>query len=185
MQNERDEVVYQIDQDDLLVYFNDQWDLFANANNGLGVSSQRIYKKSIWDFIHDAETRHLHETLLKRVRSHKAILHLPFRCDAPDLRRYMEMSISLLPHRNVEYRCRTIKTESREAVAISAAGIMRDGPFLRMCSWCKKIDVGNDTWLEIEDAIKFLGFFSGASLPQISHTMCDSCMGDLGKEDDK
>jgi hypothetical protein len=52
-----------------------------------------------------------------------------------------------------------------------------------MCSWCKKIDAGNNTWLEIEDAIKVLNLFTEERMPQISHAICDACLGNL--EDDE
>lgn len=75
MRTDQHEIIYQIDHDDLLVFFNDQWDLFAKDNDGHNLSGQNIHKKSIWDFICDAETRHLHETLLRRVRSNNTALN--------------------------------------------------------------------------------------------------------------
>jgi len=183
MRGYQSEVIYQIDQNDFLVFFNDQWDLFAQDNDGPHLKSENIYNRKIWDFIHDAETRHLHETLLKRVRSNNTILNMPFRCDSPTLRRFMEMDILLQVDGKIEYRCRVIKTQLRNAVQVVAGNIQEERPFLRMCSWCKKIDVGNNSWVEIEDGIAFLGLLSQAIVPQISHTICEICLGDL--EDDE
>lgn len=178
------EIVYQIDQSDLLVSFNDQWNEFATNNDGTHLTGEKIAKFALWDFIHDAETRHLHEVLLKRARTQaKAICNLPFRCDAPTLRRFMEMDITPLSDGYVEYRCRSLRTEPRERVVLTTADERDTGHFLRMCSWCKKIDVQNDTWREVEDAIKLLGLFSGATMPPISHTMCSVCLDQLVEGD--
>jgi len=180
MANYQSEVIYRIDRDDLLVFFNDQWDLFARDNDGPQLHSQKIHKRSLWDFIHDAATRHLHGTLLKRVRANSRMLNLPFRCDSPAVRRFMEMDILPLHDGKIEYRCRIIKTELREALPIIAGNINDGESLLRMCSWCKKIDAGNSSWVEIEDAIKFFDLFAKTAVPQISHTICDVCMKNMG-----
>lgn len=177
MSHDTSEVIYQIDQNNLLVLFNDQWDRFATDNDSPHLIGERIVKLPLWDFIHDAETRHLHEMLLKRVRAkEKAVRKLQFRCDAPTLRRFMEMDILPLPDGVIEYRCRTLRTEQREPVPVTTAHKQGGVFFLRMCSWCKKVDVENNTWREIEDAVELLGLFSEAHIPPISHTMCNACL---------
>lgn len=176
MQPDQHEVVYQIDTNDVLVFVNEQWNLFAAENGSANLVSQYVRNRSIWEFIHDAETRQFHEILLEKVRSGKEIRNLPFRCDSPELRRFMEMDISLAAVEGVEYRCRTIKTEARDPVPLIQCKVHDGETFLRMCSWCKKIDTGNQTWEEIEDAIRHLGLFSDKCIPQISHTICETCI---------
>jgi hypothetical protein len=179
MTDDTPEVVYQIDQKDFFVFFNPQWDLFAEANDSAFLLSQQVYKTSLWQFIRDAETRHLHELLLSKVRTKDVMLDLDFRCDAPSLRRFMRMQVSLKEEGKVEYRNRLLRVEPREAVLVTSPAVAGAGPFLRMCSWCKKVDVGKDTWLEVEDAVNVLGLFSCAEIQQISHTMCPACFSAL------
>lgn len=100
-----DEIVYQIDEKDLLIFVNDHWDSFAEANGSRNLVGLNLYKQPIWNFIQDIETKHLHQTLLKKVRTDNAILDLPFRCDSPTLRRFMQMNIAPLADGGVEYRC--------------------------------------------------------------------------------
>jgi hypothetical protein len=45
---------------------------------------------------------------------------------------------------------------------------------LRMCAWCKKLDV-EGTWLEIQDAIGRLRLFDHPAVPAITHGICDRC----------
>lgn len=179
MKHMRNEVVYRIDQNDFLIFFNAEWNLFAEENDSFHLIGENIWKRSIWDFIHDRGTRHLHATLLHKVRSDRTILRLPFRCDSPALRRFMEMDILPMGEGRVEYRCRMIKIEAREPVPMFPGDVAGGESLLRMCSWCKKVYVGDNSWFEIEDAIKILGLFSTVNLPGISHTMCEECVGGL------
>lgn len=179
----RDEVVYQIDRKDLLIFVNEQWDRFAENNDSADLAGINLHQQSIWDFIQDSETKHLHRMLLQKVRSEYVILDLPFRCDSPSLRRYMQMNISPLADGQVEYRCRLIKAEAREPVPFISEEVANGDALLRMCSWCKKIDIGRNLWLEIEEAIKCMGLFSQQRLPKISHTICRTCVEALEDEE--
>ena len=179
------EVIYQIDADDRLIVFNSQWNRFATDNDSPYLTQEHITNQSLWDFIHDAETRHLHQALLKKVRQKGFRLTLTFRCDSPALRRFMEMNISPLGNDNVKYRCRCLWIEQRVAVPLLCANAAHsDNPrLLRMCSWCKKIDVGNNTWLEVEDAIRHLRLFDTSKLPQITHGVCHACLRQMEVDD--
>ncbi|OOZ39060.1 hypothetical protein BOW53_13070 [Solemya pervernicosa gill symbiont] len=134
MNTTADTVTYRIDADDHLCGFDDHWSSFAADNESPHLSDQLIFNRPIWDFIQDAETRHIHETLLKRVRTNNTPLSFPFRCDAPTLRRYMEMKITPLDNRAVEYRCHIVRTEVREPIETANATADHDDNFLRMCS---------------------------------------------------
>lgn len=179
------EVVYQIDHDNRLIGFNSEWDAFAVTNDSPHLVHGNIIGQLLWDFIQDPETHHLHQTLLQRVRQQQRPIILPFRCDSATLRRFMQMEILPLPKGTVEYRCLTQRTETREAVSLLEPNAKRSdqGQLLRMCSWCKKIAV-NDDWMEVEDAIRQLQLFASATLPGISHTMCDACLHKLSMEPD-
>lgn len=175
-------VTYAVDADDRVVYVNHDWQTFGRANGAPdSLLGEAVLGRSLWEFIHDAETRHLHTVLLGKVRRSAAPLFgLPFRCDAPHLRRYMRMDLIARGQGEVEYRCSIERVEQRPAIASITAP---DGAeFLRMCSWCKKVHAGSTSWLEIEDAIAALGLFDAAALPAISHTMCDACLAALNDD---
>ena len=176
------EVIYHINDNDLLVHFNDQWNTFAEDNSSSHLTTEKIYNKSIWDFIQDAETRHIHEILLKKVRTDKVNLTIPFRCDSPGLRRYIEMNINPVDNGNIEYLCRLVKTEKRDPILLFSGEVSDPDALIRMCSWCKKIDTGDNDWKEAEEAIDVLGLFSKDYMPQISHTICDACYNDLNNK---
>ena len=95
----------------------------------------------------------------------------------------MEMDIAALANGKIEYRCRTMKTESREAIPLHSGNAETGESLLRMCSCCKKAYAGNATWLEIEDAISLPGLFSQETVLPITHTICDACANKLTDAD--
>lgn len=172
-------VLYTIDHADRLVYLNESWDRFAGENESGHLIGERVRNQSLWDFISDLETRHLHQVLVERVRTRQISLALPFRCDSPSARRYMMMEIAPAPEAAVEYRCSVTRIEQRAPVLLLEQKGWRSDTLIRMCSWCKKIHTGNDVWMEVEAAITKLQLFERKRLPEISHTICDECMHTL------
>jgi len=53
--------------------------------------------------------------------------------------------------------------------------------FLRMCAWCKKIDVAG-SWLEIEESIRQMRLFDRPAIPAITHGICDGCFKMMATE---
>ncbi|MDQ1363759.1 MAG: hypothetical protein QG652_1621 [Pseudomonadota bacterium] len=179
LQSTETRVLYTIDHDDRLVYLNDVWDRFALENASGHLTGERIRNQRLWDFIADAETRHLHQVLVKRIRTRQVPVQLPFRCDSPSVRRYMMMEMVPAPEAAVEYRCTVLRIEQRAPVLFMEQKGWRGDTLIRMCSWCKKVHTGEDVWMEIEDAIQELQLFERKRLPEISHTMCDECLHQL------
>jgi hypothetical protein len=172
-------VLYTIDHDDRIVYLNNGWDFFAEENEAGHLVQAHVQHRSLWDFISDAETRHLHQVLVARVRARQLPLAMPFRCDSPSVRRYMKMEIAPAPEAAIEYRCAVTRIEQRAPVLLMEQKGWRSDTLIRMCSWCKKIHIGDDLWQEVEAAIQKLQLFERKRLPEISHTMCDECLRKL------
>lgn len=167
------EVVYRVDSKDRLTAVNAEWDRFA-AENGTGaLRSPGILTRLLWDFVRGDATRHFYEVVLQRARAGRR-LRFPFRCDAPALRRFLEMDASGAGEGSVEFRVRTLKTEPRKPVALLDPSVERAGPALRMCGWCKKVAV-DEAFVEVEEAIARLSLFDGAPLPPITHGICPAC----------
>ncbi len=45
---------------------------------------------------------------------------------------------------------------------------------IRICGWCKKIDVRRDDWKDLEKAINTLGLFEREKFPLLTHGICDA-----------
>jgi hypothetical protein len=166
------DVVYRIDAQDRIAFVNQEWDRFAAGNAAPDLQAPSILARSLWDFISDGTTRHLYRDILKRVRG-GGRARFPFRCDGPDLRRFLEMDASPLEAGSVEFRVRTLSVEPRAFQPLLDGGAKRSGEMVRMCGWCKKVSV--DGWVEVEEAIALLKLFESAELPMLTHGICESC----------
>jgi hypothetical protein len=164
--------IHRIDADNVIEFVNDVWLRFA-AENWDAEKAERVVGTSLWDYVCDWGVRHLYEVLLGHVRETGQPVRVPYRCDSPDARRYMEMDVVPLPKDRVEFRCRTIREEPRDPVPVLDAEAPRGGEMLVMCSWCKRINV--PPWMEAEDAIRELELFDAPTMPPISHGICEEC----------
>ena len=176
MRNESDnrEFIHRIDLEDRICFVNDAWMTFADENNW-SASAARVLGTPLMSHITDPETRHIYRLLIDRTRNTGRRSRFCYRCDSPDLRRFMEMRISRLPRGQVEFRSRALRLERREPVPVLDPALrQRSRDVLEMCGWCKDVRV-QALWLELEEAVQRLGILAEAALPQISHGICPTC----------
>ena len=67
--------------------------------------------RSLWDFIADDSTRRLYARIHQHVRMTGRTAGVRFRCDAPNLKRYMSLTISLGDKSALLYRSQLLKVE--------------------------------------------------------------------------
>ena len=93
------------------------------------------------------------------------------------------MELELVPEAEgaVQFHSRIIREEFRESVRLLEK-VGRSDDFLAMCGWCKKIELPDGSWVEVEVAIEALELFAVSSLPQISHGICAGCKTAFFKE---
>jgi hypothetical protein len=173
------EIVYRIDGEDRIVFVNDEWDRFALANGGGELGSLFILDRSLWEFVSDPGTRDIYLEAVRRVR-HGRALHFSFRCDSPDCRRLLEMNMSYLDNRQVEFRTQTLSVEPRQTQELLDSRFPRCGDFLRVCGWCKKALV-QDKWIELEEAFDCLRLHEQLTLPEITHGLCGTCLENMSR----
>jgi len=162
-------VSYRIDQDDSIAALGDDWVSFAIANDATHLAD--VTGRSLWDFVSDSTTRQVYRQLLARVRQGRTI-RFSYRCDAPSLKRFMQMTMSPAPAGGVTFESATVRTEP----CGTTSALPEAGPdhLLRMCGWCKRVAVDGQ-WEEVECAVERSGVFAGRP-PAITHTMCPSCL---------
>jgi len=174
--------IWTIDAADKIVQVNDDWLAFARENTSPPLTAASVLDQSIWRFIQGQETIYLYKQIFGRVRAGISPVKFPFRCDSPDCRRCMEMKLSLLPGDTIQFISHILREEWRDPVDILEAVRDRSGEFLKICSWCKKIDIPGRGWGEVEAAIDALDLFGEPSLPRVTHTICDSCYNTIRQE---
>ncbi len=167
-------LVYRIDVADRLVSVGPGFDEFAAANEAPQLSSARVLGRRLWSFFGDAETVLLYESLVERVRRTGQPVRVPFRCDSPQRRRFMEMELVPVGEGAIEFRSALLRLEEQAPLPLYDARRPRTGDPLRVCGWCKRVRL-EAGWLEAEEAIRALDLFARPQLPPLSHGICEDC----------
>jgi len=177
------EYIYRIDSQDRIFFVSENWQHFAEENKGAdscGVS--HVLNQPLWHFITGEETEYLFRLILEKVRTYGKWVNIPIRCDSPVLRRFLEISIGPLSEKSVEFRSRVIRVESRPPIMLFETDVPRSSEMVRVCSFCKKIAVSENTWEEVEDALNHMALLCLPRLPMITHGMCRTCFQDAMAE---
>jgi hypothetical protein len=168
--------IYRIDNSDTIVSVSDNWDSFAYGNAwDSGCRPEDVVGHKLWDFIKDIETQHLYAEMFQRVRSGMRCGPIPFHCDSPQERRFLELVLVLMTDKQIEVTSRILRTESREPVGLLDRETARTSRLIKLCSMCKKMETPNKEWAEIEAGLAELRLFEATEMPQITHGLCPHC----------
>lgn len=172
---DRRKFILKIDSKNNITYFNQSWLDFAKENNG--ESYEKIYiGQPLKKFIANPEVWLLYEMAIDSVRAGtKGEILWSFRCDSPECRRFMTMQISKDADDFIEFKSHIDKVEHRTSVGLFDPLIPRSSDCLTICSWCKKIKLGPDEWVEVEGAVETLKLFRNTELPKFTHGICPEC----------
>jgi len=174
--------IWIIDDADKIVQVNDDWLAFAEENTAPQLTASVVLDQPIWRFIQGPETVYLYKQIFGRLRAGKSPVKFPFRCDSPDCRRFMEMKLSLLAGDAIHFIAQILRQEWREPLDLLDASRNISEEFLKICSWCKKVNIPRQGWGEIEAAIEALDLFGNHPMPRMTHTICDACYGAIKLE---
>ena len=167
---------HRIDKSGLILSVSENWRSFSEENFGAETCfPENAVGSSLWEHIRDPETMHLYEIILQKVRRYQRQATFSFRCDSPEERRFLELSVIPMKDGTVEFESRIIRTELRKPVELLKPDIERSDNFIKICSMCKKIAISETQWEEAEIAIQKLKLFEKDVLPQFTHGVCRSC----------
>jgi hypothetical protein len=181
MRSESETFYYHVDSQNRIVQVSPNWDAFALANGAPEVCARKILNRLLMDFLSGFETKHLYEIMLSKVRSTQNSLTVPFRCDAPALRRFMELTMRPQEGGQIEFQTVVLREEARTPTLLLDRASRRSGPPVPICAWCKKVSVGSE-WLEVEDAVVKLQLFQEPLVPVLTHGICSSCRAQVENE---
>ncbi len=165
--------IYRVDGGDRITFVDANWLAFGEQNGMRPPSLKPVIGTSLWRHIADFSTRHLYQLLMTEVRKTSRPVTVPFRCDGPECRRFMELRIIGTSREDLEFRSRLVREEPRERVALLDADTPRSSDLLLMCLWCKKVKTS--AWHEIEIAVSDFRLFEKEKLPMVSHVTCPAC----------
>lgn len=127
---------YHLNAENLIVSADLAWDAFAVENGAPELLSTRITGEDLFGFITGMEMQHLQKMLLGRVRKTLQPSTIPFRCDAPDRRRFMEMTVTAQADGAVAFVTWLTHEETRDPVALLQASSRASATYLALCGWC-------------------------------------------------
>jgi hypothetical protein len=172
-------VEYRIDANDVVTDVGQSWADFARNNDApeLAVPAS---DRSLWTYFGSGEIRELWQILVERVRALQKGTEVPLRCDAPDARRWFDMTITPEPNGGVHFRCVLVFEEARPPVSLLDTHSERDDGVrpVPLCSWCARGQHGS-RWLEIEELVRAARLLEQGPMPPISHGVCASCRDEM------
>lgn len=174
-----------------IVAVNDAWIAFAQKNWRTDFKPAMILGRNLDEFINGPDTQAVFRLAVHRVRSKKRSLTLPFRCDSPDQRRFMEMTITPLDDDGLEYSCLILREEVRAPVVFLPCGARRPGAAKRSlvaCSVCLRLQrpawgqlrgpealAGKEEWLEAERVLPLVAILEEGYFPPLTYAVCPDC----------
>jgi hypothetical protein len=163
-------VIYSVDDGDRIDWVNAEWDRFALANDAPRLLASAVIGSTLWSHVSDLTLRHLLQKIFARARSSQQPLFLACRCDAPQVRRELDVCIESRDGRSVLVTS-AVTSEIPRLIPYTLSGKLG---IIRMCSWCNAVDVGG-RWVEVEVAVHEIGLLKGPHHPDITHTLCLRC----------
>jgi hypothetical protein len=168
------EITYVVDAQDRLVAVSPEWSDFAVHNDGAELSPEQVKGRSLWEFIADETTQELYRAVLARVRTGPPA-DLVLRCDAPERRRLIEMEVTPQPEGQVAFKTVLLAAKDRPEQRLLNRTTPRTQQHVMVCSWCDRVSVGRDEWLEVEPAMERLGLDGAEELPRVEPVVCAQC----------
>ncbi|MBK8578235.1 MAG: hypothetical protein IPN78_08210 [Candidatus Accumulibacter sp.] len=172
---------YTLDASNAIIAVSGDWDRVALDNGGEQIISRRIIGRRLDDFITGDVTLMFVRTMLMSARTLKYVIRRPYRCDSPQLKRSMEMTIVPRAQGVLEVCHRQLRSEPyRYPLAFKSTASGAAANFIKRCSICNRVRVGQ-TWSEVDDAVRAgrLPRDAGATL-MVVYGVCPECMARRG-----
>jgi len=180
MDKETDTMVtdFILDSEDHILEVGGDWDRFALDNGAPELMGVHIVGRSLLDFVTGNVTRQFLLALLQIVREGRSSIELEYRCDSPQLRRYMLMQVSRVAGDKVRFQHTVLRLEPRDTpVPIKASRQRARDTFVR-CSMCNRVKQTMD-WVEPDSLIRT----PSATNEELAviYGVCESCKDELQK----
>ena len=168
--------IYELDAENRICDVRGGWNDAVKPDNPRIRADQRAFKEKVLgerldSYIHDDMTRMLLKTVINSVRYSKRPKTMPYRCDAPDQKHFMEMLIEPLEGGAIRLTHCYLRSEPLDPpVTIEPAEALSEQVSAR-CSICNRIE-WNRVWLEPDEASRR----SRSGHFKVRYTVCPVCL---------
>lgn len=175
-------VEYSIDCNDFVVSTGGDWNAFASDNDAEELA-ENPPQLSLWSQIEGGDARDVWQLVLSEVRKTDSSATVPFRCDAPGLRRWYEIDVSPGDGGSVDFRSRLIFEEERPQVSLVARDAARKvtAEPIQVCCWCARGFTG-DRWISIDELVWSQSHLENEPFPEVSQGICSECASVMSSE---
>jgi hypothetical protein len=164
-----------VDKNNIIVAVNASWDEFALSNDAPQLAGGSVIGWSLLDSVSGKVTKIFTQALLDLARSHEQKIMFDYRCDSPQVRRFMRMHISQGDAGSVQFIHEHLSSEYFSHAAIYQSAAQRSRDTLVRCSICNH--VRHDGIWSTPDYVSRTFF---ASHPvSVIYGICPSCQGFL------
>jgi len=172
-------LIYEVDKNGVIISIKGPWDKFAKSNGGKSVTKNETIGRNLFDIVRGPGVVHIYRTMHGVLFSNPGkTIAFAYRCDAPDMKRFMIMEMKASRERIV-YRSTVEKEEPvSPPLALDYDRLAKD--FIVLCSFCKDFRYPPESgqWSPIERV-----FESAPAVFSISHGICPSCLEMRYKEE--
>ena len=165
---------YTLDAEDRIVDFGGPgWNAFAEANGGPELGRAGLKGASIYAQVAGHFTRRFLREFFVAGRAAKTPLTRVYRCDAPKLKRWMEMRACAEQDGRLRIEHRLVEA-SPMSVEVAPTQLPTGGrPDYSRCSICNRLRrFGAQDWREPDEA-------GAVGLQRVVHTVCKPCRGGI------
>lgn len=170
-----------LDEHDTIVEVSQTWDRFALSNNADKKTLARgVIGRTIFSFIIGDPTRMYLQALLQQVRILGRSLARTYRCDSPELKRYMEMRLTPEESGLVRIDHTLLRVEPfSQPVSFYPADFVSSTTIGR-CSVCANLKT-DLRWIPPEKVLEQAKILYSVALP-VSYLVCPACLDRLMDE---
>ena len=169
-------ISWELETDNRIVSVAGDWTSFASENGAPELAPASVVGQSLWTFVHGSEIRSMYTQMFERARATREPIRFRYRCDAPNYRRNMRMSIEPAGDGRLYLQSEMLGEEPRPWIGALDREARRSDTLLDICSVCRRVHVPHSRWLEPEDAAEHHDALLGEDAPMLVERLCDDCV---------
>lgn len=166
---------YRVNSLDEITWVDTAWMAFAQENGAPALAGDNILGQSLWKYLADRSTRSFYKKVHQRVRSSGQTLTLPVRCDSPNLKRHMQLSIASEDAGTLHYQSTILRVQLQPHLALLDTSAKRSADRMTICSCCQKLLIEPSGWVEIEEVASKLHLYESKTAPNLFYAVCPNC----------
>lgn len=172
------------------------WDNFFQQNtpetsNSKAISAREVIGSNFMSYVMGDSVKSTYTKLFNRVLDHELeAIHVDYRCDAPEIRRDMRMSVTRIKSTNnhdyLLYQSILLSAVPRAPIKLFGVPVTQDDgdDIVTLCSICARVawpagSSGNREWISASEYYRR----GGPEVHHVSHGFCKPCFNQLMQQE--